>query len=300
MVAIGLATLTASAKEEFVQSTVTFRVLDEAGAPVTNAIVSYNSYALSRMVDGVTDTNGVFVYTDRVAGAISCRVFKDGYYETHGEIWGGPHKWTDHPMNALTVVLKKIVAPSPLVFRRIDNLVVPVLNEPVAFDLEAGDLALPYGNGKSKDIWLKTELRKAARSDFDIKVTVSFSNEVDGIQDFTAPSPEELYLASDLMPPQVAPVSDYTNAIVLFNSMRPGTPVVTSWTANRSHMFRIRTKTNEVNGLVAANVGWIKNDIYIGATDKGMVGLAFSYYYNPDPKSRSLEPLDADKSRRRK
>lgn len=291
---------TVCAKEEFVQSTVTFRVLDEAGAPVTNAIVSYNSYTLARMVDGITDTNGVFIYTDRVAGAISCRVFKDGYYETHGEIWGGPHKWTDHPMNTLTVTLKKIVAPSPLVFRQIEVLFIPELTVPVAFDFAVGDWVAPYGSGKCADVWLTAENRKTSSRDYDTKVTITFSNALDGIQDFMALRPEGVYVTSDLMPPQEAPASGYTNSIVVFNSMRPGTPGATSWVANRNHIFRVRTRTNEANEVVAENVGWTVEDIRVGVGTNGKVGPMFSYYYNPDPKSISLEPIDADKSRRSK
>jgi len=109
-----------------------------------------------------------------------------------------------------------------------------------------------------------------------------------------------VYVASDLMPPQEAPASGYTNSIVVFNSMRPGTPGTTSCVDNRNHIFRIRTQTNEVNEVVAANVGWIRKDIDVGVGANGKVGPMFSYYYNPDSKSRSLEPLDADKSRRRK
>jgi len=287
------------AENEFVESRVTIRVIDQTGAPLTNAFVHVNAYT-RRFVEGLSDTNGCFTYTDRVAGGISCRVYKDGYYETHGEIWGGPHKWTDHPMNTLTVTLKKIIAPSPLVFRQIEVLFIPELNVPVAFDFEVGDWIAPHGNGKRADVWMTAQNRKTSSRDYDTKVTITFSNALDGIQDFMALRPEGVYVASDLMPPQEAPASGYTNSIVVFNSMRPGTPGTTSCVDNRNHIFRIRTQTNEVNEVVAANVGWIRKDIDVGVGANGKVGPMFSYYYNPDSKSRSLEPLDADKSRRRK
>ena len=203
-------------------------------------------------------------------------------------------------MNDFTVVVKRIVLPSPLVFRRIETLLVPVLNQPVAFDFEIGDWVKPYGNGKSDDVWLTADKRMTARHDYDMKVTLTFSNSVDGIQEFSAPSPNELYLASDLMPPQEAPDAGYNNSIVVFRNMHPGRPVSESLTENRNYIFRVRSQTNEANKVVAANVGWIRRDIALGVGDKDEVGVMFGYYYNPDPKSRSLEPLDADKSRRSK
>lgn len=299
---VGLMAWNMNANDLFVESTVALRVVDQDGAPIPNANVSVNSYTLSRMLDGVSGTNGVFSYTDRIGGDVTCYVHKEGYYATHGGLWGGPHKWADHPVAEYTVVLKRKIAPAPLLFRRIeDKLVIPSLKKPYAFDFEIGDLVEPYGRGKKGDVWFVAENRVTATMDYDTRVTIAFTNATDGILWFDAPTPEDGVLASDLMPMQVAPVSGYTNSIVVFNSMRPGTPGATSWADNKNYVFRVRSATNDRNEVVSANVGWLKRDIHIGVSDMGLVGLAFSYYYNPDTKSVSLEPLDADnKSRRRR
>jgi hypothetical protein len=46
--------------------------------------------------------------------------------------------------------------------------------------------------------------------------------------------------------------------------------------------------------VVAANVGWILGDLELAVTGNDVVFLRHTnliiYYYNPDPRSRSLEP----------
>lgn len=282
----------------FVLSTVLLRVVDQTGTPIPNATISANCYTNHDMVAGRTDDNGLFTYNDRIAGGLSCYVRKPGYYETHGEIWRGPKDWTDRPPTNLTVVLKKIVAPSPLVFKRL-RVLVPVLNAPVPFDFALADWVKPYGIGICSDVWITADRRKTAQMDFDIRATLTFSNALDGIQAFMAPSPSESYLASDLMPPPEAPAAGYSNSIVAFTIMRPDMPVDKSWTKNRNYVFRVRTVSGEGAAAVTANVGWINEDIKLGLTKDNYVGIMFDYYFNPDPTSRSLEPLDADKSKYR-
>lgn len=290
-IAIAMSTWAVCAKDEFVQSTVAICVLDQTGAPITNANVSVNSYTLSRMLDGTTDTNGVFLYTDRIGGEITCRVYKNGYYPTHGNIWSGPHTWTNHPTSEFFIVLKKIITPAPMNFNRI-RMYVPRLDEPVAFDLEIGDWVEPDGKGKVKDLVLIASRRMASRFDHDVKVLVRFSRTADGIQDFTARRPYDTSVASDLVPPQEAPISGYTNECALWQHAIPGHPFEQSWQKDRNHIFRIRSKTDAAGKIVAANYGWTEGDFQVDPGSRKTVYIEFNYYYNPDSTSRSLEPRD--------
>jgi hypothetical protein len=196
---------------------------------------------------------------------------------------------TDHPSNPLVVVLKKIVNPVPLSFRYMVAYP-PRLSEPVAFDLEIGDWVAPDGKGKISDIWFKCEKRMPSRSDFDFRVTATFStNEVDGIQAFMATDPAGMVLASNLMPPHEAPLNGYTNTLVAFVQMRPNACTPDSWTENKNYIFRVRGRKNDKGEIIEANVGWIRGDFRVGPTyDKNGV-IMFNYYYNPDSHSRSLE-----------
>jgi hypothetical protein len=280
-------------------SVLTLRVVDQFGSPLADASVSINSYNLNRVVQGLSDSAGVFTNADQVAGGVSCCVHKQGYYDSHGDIWAGPADWTELPPTNLVVALKRKLAPAPLRFKYINGLALPSLTTPVAFDFEAGDWVAPNGKGKTQDAWVTGLHRQSSPEDYDTSVTIVFSNSLDGIQDFTAVRPQDQRLTSDLMPPQVAPETGYSNTACFFNSWRPNSVPRTSNTPDRNHIFRVRTHTGGSTTSMTANVGWTMGSIRVGASPDGKVSLKFSYYFNPDPTSRSLEPLDADKSKYR-
>lgn len=274
-------------------TTVVFRVLDEAGAPITNAWVHGTGYWRPAKSEGVTDANGYFSYEDRVFGDIGCRVGKIGYYDTHGEAWSGPRKLGDHPTNALVVVLRKVINPVSMTYRRV-KAHLPRLSVPVAFDLDVGDWVNPDGRGLRQDVWVRSQKRMANKQDFELAVTLGFTNNLDGIQEFYAPSQYGIPLASDLMPPQQAPPNGYTGRLEVSKQMIPGRPYSETWRKDRNYIFRIRTLTNEVGDVVEANHGWIRGDFVIGPDEGKTTLIMFNYYFNPDTHSRSLEPKEAE------
>jgi hypothetical protein len=276
-------------------STVTLRVVDQSGMPLSNALATIDSGWSGDSWEGHTDTNGVFERTIRVGGTLGCYVSKDGYYPTRGEFYGPLRKCTDHPEGVFVIVLKKILNRVPMIRRQLEGIRIPALNDSFAFDLEVGDWKEPYGKGKCADLWMKAELRRTERQNFDVRVTISVTNALDGIQEFMAPAPEVFDVpVSELVPPQVAPATGFTNAIVLFASVRPRAPHVTSYARDRNYIFRVRTRADGANNVVAANVGWILGDLELAVTGNDVVFLRHTnliiYYYNPDPRSRSLEP----------
>lgn len=274
-------------------STVTFRVIDETGRGVQNANILGTSYWRYAKTKGLTDSSGEFSYQDRVYTDVGCLVEKPGYYRTRGEVWHRKGIENQHPTNTLVVVLKRIIDPVPLTFRRFEALFLPRFNEPVAFDLEIGDWVEPEGKGRIKDVWMIGNKQGESKQDRNLNVIISFSNSLDGAQEFLANNPARTSLASDLMPPHKAAETGFTNNIMVFLNKHPRTPVNMSYSENRCYMFRVRTKTNEVGVITAANVGWIKEDIQIGlAETNDKIGVAFQYYYNTNPQSRSLEPKE--------
>lgn len=295
---IGVGVLSVYAQNQYERSTVTIRVTDQTGVPVTNAFVGVNGYT-QRAFEGRSDTNGRFIYTDRIAGGVSCFVYKDGYYETGGQIWVGPVKWTDHPASEYTVVLKKIVNPVPMICKRLRTNV-PKLNEPFGFDLEIGDWVKPDGKGNTKDILFSATRRMASRRDHEVRVKIAFSNDLDGCQEFISANPHDInIITSELIPLQVSPITGYTNEIALWQSAVPEQPFKRSWQKNRNYVFRIRSKIDTTGKLVEANYCWTEGDIIIDPGDKTTVYVEFKYYFNPDPHSRSLEPKEiADRQRK--
>ncbi|NLX24982.1 MAG: DUF4198 domain-containing protein, partial [Lentisphaerae bacterium] len=128
------------------KASVTVRVVDQDGMPVSGAEVrggfEYTDY------DGdsykvLTDTNGVISASGRLMSIFNCIVKKDGYYESvevlrwkeaypNAELKYG--KW--QPWNpTIEIVLKEKKNPIPLIVRNFDEAVLPLENEPVGFDL---------------------------------------------------------------------------------------------------------------------------------------------------------------------
>ncbi|MEI6149807.1 MAG: hypothetical protein WCS01_11960, partial [bacterium] len=65
-----------------------FRVVDDLGAPVSNACIQGYSLSTAGGKSGLTDTNGVYSYYDRsVYGEVSCVISKSGYYDVEGHNW---------------------------------------------------------------------------------------------------------------------------------------------------------------------------------------------------------------------
>jgi hypothetical protein len=102
-------------------STVTCRVVDEAGIAISNATVLTGG---STRNQGLTDTNGLYTFKDRIYYDLAGIISKEGYYKTRGNIWSRPSgHLTDHPPKPLVVVLKKIIDPVPMNFRGISTCV---------------------------------------------------------------------------------------------------------------------------------------------------------------------------------
>lgn len=175
---------------------------------------------------------------------ISCYVEKKGYYRTRGEVWHWKGPNYDHPTNTLTVVLKRVIDPVPMNFHRMSTYL-PRLNEPVAFDLAVGAWVTPDGKGTTSDMCLIGERRMVSRRDHDIKVSVLFSNAVEGMQEFVANDRCDISLAFDLIPPQIAPLDGYTNSVGLWQYWHTKQPLAERYQKNRNYIMRVRCKKDE-------------------------------------------------------
>jgi len=174
--------------------------------------------------------------------------------------------------------------------------VLPVLNEPVGFDLFEGDWVAPHGKGKRADVFFRGEksfegkLAHQDRKDYRTTLEISFPHELDGIQGFLGP--ENLALASQLIVPHVAPVEGYQDRLELLASRRPDGKDLNYRDDRQMYIFRVRTQTDEDGEIVQANYGFIHRYIGTDAFVFETMWLSFEYYLNPDPspEARSLEP----------
>ncbi len=247
----------------------TVKVLDENGQPVTDDRVEVSYYVTaspdqtdaSEKIQGLTDADGIFKASHENTGSIDLgfQATKAGYYPTtKGHEFAkikdnDSAKWNP----TVTLVLKKILQPIPMCAKGV--LGGPsVLDQPVGYDLTAGDWVAPYGKGTNEDI-LFTVHKDTAKNDY--QSTVTFPNPGDGIQEF---HPNKIEEGSALISPHEAPASGYQPRFVR-NS--------TDYNENRCYFFRVRSASQ--NGPL---YGKIYGDF-----------MNFSYYLNPTPNSRNIE-----------
>jgi len=266
---------------------ITLEVVDESGRPLKDAQAEVGHYAppppgkeehMARH-RGVTDTNGLFVATGRAQDRLYCNAVMPGYYRTAvthdvGLVFDKPRHEPWNP--TIRLVLKEIRNPIGMYAKRV-NVGMPALGERVGFDLMRGDWVAPHGKGSSSDVFFRGDLNKRAEDDYDYKLTVSFPNRGDGIQEFER-HPFRIGHGSELRSPHEAPVDGYQPEWIKAQSRRPGQPSTYNIDANRNFFFRVRTILDEKGEVKSALYGKIYGDF-----------MDFSYYLNPTPNSRNVE-----------
>jgi hypothetical protein len=258
---------------------VTLKVMDDVGQPVAGAKagVGYYSDRVSKSINGLTDTNGVFVASHlSYGGELGFGVEKAGYYTTSIPYLLGfdydAAKW--NPIQ--TIRLKKIVKPIPM-YAKLVRTHVPDLDKPVGYDLTIGDWVAPYGRGIQADFLFKAHF-ETNNVESDFTLTLSFPNQADGIQEFDSPV---YYLGSQgsaLRSSEEAPAEGYQSKWVQTDNRKSGQPVRTNRDLNRNYYFRVRTRVNERGNIVSAHYGKVYGDF-----------MTFCYYLNPTPNDRNVE-----------
>jgi len=289
-------------KDSLNHATVKVRVVDESEQPLQNVLADYYSLSDDDSNPGLTDTKGMYsICMKHIYYSISGNFKKPGYYETRGQLWHW-NKWGGVPPadTNFVVVLKRIIDPVPMKIiqrhnktRVPEGAVFPRLDEPIGYDLEVGDWVFPDGKGKISDVFLTATGFYNKQTDSSIAVSVEFAGEHNGIQSFYYPKAKtSTPLRSELPPPVIAPESGYTKTLELYRHHKPNEYyAISSDDENRRWLFRIRTEVDENGKIVSANYGWTTEDIDLSAS-KGNLRMYLFYYYNPDPKSRSLEPKE--------
>ena len=275
-------------------ATIHVRVVDDEGKPITGAHAHVYNIFDTGTKPGLTDTNGMHSIHLYNIFEISGSFKKLGYYTSYGVFWEASEWSKVPPANTnFTVVLKRIIDPVPMTYKNIRTHI-PRNDEPVGFDLAIGDWVVPSGKGTQADIYFTGTLRFESRQDFDVKVSVDFVDPFCGIQDFYNPkSMDKNKIGSELIPPYTAPDFEYRKMLSLWSISSPKPKRLQQHLkADRNYIFRTRVITNEKDEIIKANYGWVVGDFIIDPSQNNKIFLSFRYYYNPDPKSRSLEPKE--------
>jgi hypothetical protein len=119
--------------------------------------------------------------------------------------------------------------------------------------------------------------------DYEYNLTITFSNEFDGIQEFE----EEILHGSMFKLPRFAPIDGYKKHINSFTSgLKRGAK--NSANKNRHYIFRIRSE-EEGGRLKRAMYGKILSDVdVLSVRGSKLPAIYFKYYLNPD-YTRNLE-----------
>ena len=260
---------------------VTLIVVDDTGQPVASAKTGVGYYSKSQpaSIDGLTDTNGVFIALHRAySGILGFAVEKAGYYTTRqgydlGFVYDEA-KWNP----TQTIILKRKIKPIPMYAKHIEGGP-PAFDVPVGYDLVVGDWVAPNRKGLTTDIIFTGELNQKAKNNFDYKLTVSFPKQDDGIQEFDVPSYYLHSHGSELLSSQEAPTNNYQPQIIRTMSRHPGFGTKEDMNdPNHNYYFRVRTKVDDSGNIVAAHYGKIYGDF-----------MQFSYYFNPTSNDRNVE-----------
>lgn len=254
---------------------VTIRVLDEQGQPVQNASVG-NSKGRA-----LTDEKGEVIRTFRKQLKIVFGARKEGYYRSN---LGIIHAY-DREFNVskpILLTLKKKAKPIPMYAQRHRYLEIPIDNKPIGYDLIVGDWVKPHGDGVVSDFIFKFEGDrkwsgpKHFKKSYRQKITISFSNEKDGLVPFEAHMP--LYEDNQFRSDYMAPESGYLVSWEQISSRELGGSHVSTKKEERNFYFRVRTKLDEKGNIVSAHYGKIYGDF-----------MSFIYYLNPTLNDRNVE-----------
>jgi hypothetical protein len=152
-------------------------------------------------------------------------------------------------------------------------------DEPLGFDLMAGDWVTPYGKGSHTDILFEVH-RHINERKFDANLAITFPNKGDGI----VAMPAEAAANSEFVTSRAAAESGYGSALDLHysNTNKPG-PVF-------GYAIRVQTVLDDNGNVKSALYGKIRGGFrFYAGTQAPHAGVGFDYYLNPTPNDRNVE-----------
>jgi len=263
---------------------VSIQVLDEEGAPLTNAPVRFVWRADQQEVvqsdgQGIAFSKGVSEHGD-----VGIASQPDGFYASEQTVWVNGYRENDLEYRQFldfndTITVKRIRQPARMYVKNV-RTTIPAEGEPVGYDLQIGDWVAPFGIGLRGDILFT--LRREVRSpkDYRAELSVSFPRPEDGI--VLVPEGSRM---SQLESDYEAPEDGYTSRWTIVSSRSPdeaagGIPSISN------AYFRVRTELDETGALRNAWYGKMYGAVRMGLPYLNQVDVLFNYYVNPDGSRR--------------
>jgi len=286
-------------------ASIKFTVLDDAGAPVTNAVVvghfasPYGKDYIGDRFDLRTDTNGQCLVVGRGFTFVSGRVAAPSHYYSSYKVSLGDKELTRKSgkweVSEHRLVLMRVRHPVPMYAGQIT--IGPVVRNPgqlIGYDFVVGDWVAPHGKGVHVDMtfqYQKTILRsdrieiKPRQDDVRGQVarTVEMPLDVDISMKIAMPNPGDGMIKTkqqkigEMVSDYQAPEDGYQPTVDLFSKQRqekrhwPGT-LESNSDGEALYYIRLRTELDEHGTVKRAWYGKI-----CGELDK-----APQYFLNPD------------------
>jgi hypothetical protein len=276
--------------------TVEAHVHDPEGSPVAHATVylALPRYGYQenkgQKIEAQTNKEGVAIVSGTAQQDYAVSVEKSGYYRTQG-----PHRGINDEksfqeyavgVQKIDLELRPVRNPILGIRKGIDRRLLPKTDgSPLGFDLENGDWVAPHGKGKTSDFIFSVGGYFKSLNDFADSLTLTFSNQGDGIMPFRHPK----NLGSALKWPYEAPLSGYESQRVwrqAYDGKRHTNNLDRSGEMN--YLFRVRTELDEKGNVRRAMYGVISNEVVMGGNNEIGRNVSFTYALNPD-WTRNLE-----------
>ena len=162
---------------------------------------------------------------------------------------------------------------------------IPVADQPCGFDLQKGDWVAPYGSGSVSDFVFTLNRRYAGLHDFEVKIELRFSNQLDGIQPAELPATGR---NSRFKWPREAPENGYLPTLVSNSEGKADYGIILSAKDSDAYFFRVRTVVQ--NGrIVGALYGKISGGLALAPMHSKTCKIQLTYYLNPNTLDRNLE-----------
>ena len=218
------------------------RVVNEEGQPINGVHADiYNVFDMDSK-PGLTDINGLYSSHLNNIVEVSGRFEKHGYYKTRGVFWQVSEREIVPPADTnFVITMRRIIDPVPMIHKRFLETHLPLNDEPVGFDLEAGDWVSPHGKGKTADFQMTGTIRYESQVNREAKINMDFIGELCGIQSFMRPQMNASgKVRSELKPPHTAPDDGYESQISLWWRVENARYAKTHEITDRNYLFRTR------------------------------------------------------------
>lgn len=280
------------------EAKVMIKVIDEESKPVEEAEIRMclkGGCLKKEAIKGLTDNNGVYIISGTSPdGIVGGTVEKTGYYfTTFGNNFVISNFGMWQPWNKeIKVVLRPKIKPVPMYVRN-KSIKIPAVNKKVGFDLIKFDWVAPYGLGIVSDFVIFLEnLHKNFDDNWHSRLTITFSNEYDGIQTFEVDMGGDFGDGSWFKTPRYAPEHGYKDKYI--TTIDPSSGPRPYRTTDPFHFFRVRSEVDENGKLKRAMYGKFSGSLTPRPTRDGLGTIHLFYWLNPD-YTRNME-FDIDRN----